>query len=698
MGEALGKAGQEAEKFEKQAEALLNQLFPVDRMTREFNASVGVLEQLLARGDLTTEQFREALERLSAQFEAGIKSAEGFKDTVDKTADSVVTADERMREAMLESTRILERSFTSMWSGILSGADNAFDSIVDGFRDMLGNLIHEATTRPIVLNIQQAFDGDPGTSVDFAQLGADFARFAGIIAGASLGGGGQGASIGAGIGSIIGQAAGAKFLTVLGGTFAGPVGAIAGALLGGLIGGLFDKKRPPILDISGFSRAGLSNSDDDTSIDSIFGTTFLRSRRIDASDVKEFAAAIQEFDETIAAFLTDNQISAISESLQDWQLQLEGDAITLEAFLESRFGRMLTTFSDHIQEFVNRGGDLESQVERLAVGLAVDEILAENQELFDGRTAKDFLDVVDAFATGTKTIGEAFTEVLGLLDLVIQSTAVLENYAGTSALQQFNDILQQDALSLAEAVAGMQGILGEAIANFDGSPEQLNQIALLAITAREGEIKLLQQIDAIQKGLNSTLDQLRNDILGITNEKSGEQLFAEAQALLGQIASASTAEEIAALTAEFDKLIRQISPEDTAAMSDQIVGLIDQFQADANARVEEFKAAAIANAESTQAMVDDFISNIGDPLSIVADKLGDPTIPQMQAEIISDGVSVTLEDGMNQLDDTMAEGLAGHSGRGQLHRRNGIGCTDARLVKCADCQRGRDRRKRRNRQ
>ena len=108
-----------------------------------------------------------------------------------------------------EGVRILERTFTALWDNLLTGSGNVWDTIKDGFSAMLSSMIHEATTRKIMLNVQQGLAGTnpnvPGGGINWAQLGGDLVLFASIIAGSELGGGGTGAKTGATIGALAGQ-------------------------------------------------------------------------------------------------------------------------------------------------------------------------------------------------------------------------------------------------------------------------------------------------------------------------------------------------------------------------------------------------------------------------------------------------------------------------------------------------------------
>jgi hypothetical protein len=175
-------------------------------------------------------------------------------------------------------------------------------------------------------------------------------------------------------------------------------------------------------------------------------------------------------------------------------------------------------------------------------------------------------------------------------------------------------------ITLTDALAGLNAGLMDAVANFDGSIESLTEIGLIVASIREGELKLLAQIDAIQKGINANLDKLKADILGLTAApKTTSGIISEAAELKRQIAFAKTPEELARLEREFTALIRSISPEDQKLFQVDILALIDSFQTAINVAAEAQRQAVIDNADAARQLVDDFIIRIGTPLEILAD-------------------------------------------------------------------------------
>lgn len=215
--------------------------------------------------------------------------------------------------------------------------------------------------------------------------------------------GGQGGA-GAGLGSVIGLAAG------------GPLGAVLGGLGGGFLGGLFGKDRDPVLQAAGFDTSRLSSSDNDARFSSDLGGGFLRSRRVDAAAVAEFGQKISDFDAIVAGFLDSDQLSAATERLKTWQLQLEGSAITLEEFLGSRLSVVLSTLSEEAQAFVNRAGDLEGKVENLAIITATEKLIDLMPDLFGGLT--ETADLLLSMAQNGEDVTQTFTRVVASIELV----------------------------------------------------------------------------------------------------------------------------------------------------------------------------------------------------------------------------------------------------------------------------------------
>jgi len=570
---------------------------PIGALMRNFAQQVEFASLALKNGDITLQQYQKTLNALSDQAGQTAKAiAEGAQASAKELDTTTIL--------MISSLDHLNQVTQSIWQNMFSGADDVFEGIFKQFQTMLADMVHEASTQQIILQLKNAFDGDSGTSVDLKKLGDSFATFAGVIAGSAIGGGGQGANIGSSIGALAGS-------------YFGPVGSIVGGIIGGFLGGLFDKKKTPSAQLSGFQNA--TGKGTNTAFDSVFGENFLQTRYVDEAGIQQFKQAIIEFDKAIGSVLDDTQIETVSAALDNFNATIKGKDLSIADLLGQRFKVILSTFSETIQGFVNDATGLEDQLARLQVGAGVENIMKSRTDLFGMRTTQEFLNVVLAFQNGVESITDAFQEVIAILDVVVGVTDALREFAGSDLQGDFNALLAAQDVTIGQALAGVNGMLMEAVANFDHSIESYQQIGVLMSTVREGEIKYLSQLDQLQKGLNTTLDQLKADILGLTAvPKNGADLFNEARGLVAQVLSAGSAEEVGALVQQFNSLIRGISPEDQTALQSQIIQLIASFQSAANDMVDKFRADALSNADSMRDLVDVFLTDIGDPLAIIA--------------------------------------------------------------------------------
>jgi len=634
---------------------------PIGALMREFAGHVNDANLMLQRGDITLQQYRDGLNALSDGLG---KAAAGMRDTAVETSV--------MSEAMLEGVRILERSFASMWESVLDGSKGAFSGMLDGFKSMLVNMVNQLTTSRIAQQITNAFDKDPKTLFNLGELASGLAGAVGVALGSILGGGGQFAGIGSSIGTLLGDAAFTKFFSSLG-SFAGPIGSILGGIFGGLIGKVFDKKKTALLELSGRSNAAASSSDNDSFIDSIFGKTFIRSRRVDAAAIEEFKASLKDFDGAIGSFLSDSQIGAVATALESWTASIEGETLNAEQLLGSRFNAILSTFSDDLKNFVAGAADLESRIARLQVGVGVEKLFTEQPEIFGDRNVNDFLAIVTAFQNGTETITDAFKEVLVILDTIISVKGSLEDFANSNLADEFDTMLRLAAESVVETLSRLTSDLADAMRVFDGSPEQLTRIGNLALSIRQQELNALSLIDSVAKGLNASLDRLLADTQAtIKGPQAPEQILFDARALIATVSQAQTPEDIAKIGQEFEALIRSLSPEDTKAFGTSTLAIIEAFKQASNTALEQAKQAVLDSGAAIREMVDGF-ADLLDPLTIIANSneraaaalealAGTGAVPQesdgavTNAAINSEAINAVFQDGLADQTAVLADG------------------------------------------
>ena len=621
---------------------IADRLYPMEAATRNFHEELAILRRNADEATWSAERLAEAEVRLAKEFRETTQGIVGQKEEISLLATAID-----------EGVRIMERAFTDMWSSFLDGANMSFKGVADGFKTLLASLVHQASTQKIMLNIQDGMKNG-FTPENMKAIGEGVAAYAGVILGSKIGGGGERANTGAAIGSVVGGIVG-SYIPVIGTM----LGSFLGAIIGGFIGGLF-KKGSPVVTASGNSLwSGKSGSDDEFDVNSIFGKTFITSRRMEGEDMAQMAQGIKEFDNAIGSFLDDDQIGAITDSLANWTERMVGEAISLEDLLDSRFSAIMETFSEGIQNFVADGEDLAARVDRLQVGVAAEKLFADNPNLMGDRSLDQFLAVVEAFQHGTMSMAESYNVVLGLLGQVQSALDSLSDYSSSDLGADFKTLMDNAGLTLAQSVAGIQSALMDAINGFDGSPDQLTDIANLAILAREGELKLLSQIDGIQKAISSNLATLRAEIAGLgVSPLTDEQLFNKAGSLFGQLSRATTAEEVADLAAQFESTIRQMSPESQLRNQSEILRMIDDFDREQNRVLEVMKQAVIDSGESMRTLVDTFLNTIGPALEIIA---GTNTEAAAALDILANGgissdgqtTEEVLETGMVNLNTTI---------------------------------------------
>jgi hypothetical protein len=279
---------------------------------------------------------------------------------------------------------------------------------------------------------------------------------------------------------------------------------------------------------------------------------------------------------------------------------------------------ILSTFGEEIQQFVRQGEDLAAQMDRLKIADLGQQIMEAAPELFQGKTLTDFLNVVSAFGEEMGSITAGFEEVVRLVEIVGSTLATLQDFVDSDLAADYA-ALSTGQGSLTDILAGMNSELMDAVTNFDGSIESLSEIGMMSMAIREGELALLQQIDSIQQGLNSNLEKLKADILGLTEvEQTGKEILDRAAGLAFMVGRAETPEEVARIGQEFDALVRSMSPEDQLRYQSELLQLIESFGARSSENLGDQRQNVIDNAEQTRQFLDGWLESLGTTLDIIA--------------------------------------------------------------------------------
>jgi hypothetical protein len=259
------------------------------------------------------------------------------------------------------------------------------------------------------------------------------------------------------------------------------------------------------------------------------------------------------------------------------------------------------------------------------------------------------------------TIVESLQAVIEMFDKVAALQSFLSDYAGSDLASDYALSVQRANETITAKLTRLGSELFDAVANFDGSPEQLEEIGSRVNDIRTGELRLLEQIDAIQRGITANMAGLREDLLGVINgPKNRFQLIGEAETALGGLATATTVEEVADLAQKFEAAIRAMSPEDQASFGRELVELVDLFQARADERLEGFKADALAAGESTRTMINDFLGRIGDPIDFITEynrRQADTLDVIAETAVTKDDLAEQSEADRASMETVMSDGL-----------------------------------------
>lgn len=134
--EAL-KRNKEASKVLEQAgqaNGILDRLFPKEKQAREYADEVAALNQAISMYPEKADKYREALAKLSAEYENNREKATIWGKFTQGSVD------------------ILDDAFAKAWMNIDKGFDGFADGLKASFKQLLATLAHEAITQPIIIS------------------------------------------------------------------------------------------------------------------------------------------------------------------------------------------------------------------------------------------------------------------------------------------------------------------------------------------------------------------------------------------------------------------------------------------------------------------------------------------------------------------------------------------------------------------
>jgi hypothetical protein len=565
-----------------------------------------------------------ALADLQTEMSDGVPAA--AKDM----SEAIAAPSTGMTAVMEQAWQNLDTTFQNVWTNFFETGKLSLDSIKDLFLQTLAQMAHQAT-RPIVMRLGASMGLGGGAAAGGGLFGGGIGAFLGDLAmplaiGSMIGGNTPAEQWGSGIGAVGGMfatgaiASGIGAMAASGGVFASILGGIGtqalnfiipviGPLIGALLGKAIGKMlaRDPEVTFQGSNFAPIEEG-------SLFGGFDVRARGGTGpqEDPNSFAgqaiAAIREFDDALGSFMSENQIAKIVEAMKGWRVNLKNSAVTIENILESRFGVVLSTFSRAAQDYVRGFDGLEAQTQALA-----------------------------AYARSN------------LADLL----------AGTT-----------DTLTSTQKLSAMATAMRDIFANFDGTPEQMRELAISIDQRYRAEIEYIQAIDALVQQIGASIERQRQQLRGMiglgAEELTPSQILAQARTAMAGLGAAGSPEEIAAIVSRVQGLVQRAAdaagslPEKLAkgefgmTQADairQAILVLDQLERGAVARADVLREAALAEsialreeaaafAEAQQISLDDVVLNTGDTIGAIND----------QTVVISDG-NAAIVDEMNRMNE-----------------------------------------------
>jgi hypothetical protein len=340
---------------------------------KNFERTAAELEREVELLGMTNAEREVALRRMEADNLARGENGNVVEAWADRYFDALTRAADAEKELQRqqENSALFERGFDALASALTDafrrGGEGGFEALGDMLEDFAADLFNTKFVIPIKAAFQSG--GVQGVMSGFQNNFGNGTGFRGTNGGMNWGNVGQFAGgaygvydayrngPGGGDGALAGAAAGAQAGMVF-----GPWGAAIGAIIGGLAG-YFGGGEPTIR---------VSDRENDATarsrLDDVIGVA---RDRMEPGTATRFAEAIAAFDNQIAGVLDSysgggEQLERVRAALANWSIRVEGDAATIENVLTERFGDILATFSQDVQDFVMEADTLEERVSRLA--------------------------------------------------------------------------------------------------------------------------------------------------------------------------------------------------------------------------------------------------------------------------------------------------------------------------------------------
>jgi len=608
----LGKSKEEQLEIDKALKVANEAGFEsVDALRKAFEALEDKLDPVIAK-----KRKLEAIEKLlKAALDAEIISQTRFNQLmaeVPKLLDDNIDAHDRYVKSVERGIERIDDAFGNMWADFIAEGQLTFDSVQEAFSQMIGDMIHEATTRTIKLQIDKAMAGE---KVDWGAVGGSVLTGIGTIGGAALGGGGSGAATGSSIGALVGMFA-----------LSGPWGALIGGLVGGLLGGIFDKD--PQLNLSGRAQ-GKTQQQRDTALGTIF-----QQKGAKVGGINNFGTAaaiadeIERFDQTIADMLDKETLAKVIERMKSWDVTFEDGAISAAKVVEDRFDFMMAAFDEGVQKFVAGGLSFEEKMKRFGMAMVVMNEMSENAALFGERTFTELLTVAEGMQKYGEDLGDTFKR---LIDEMIQAQAAMEylqEFLDSDLATAFEEAATAQGRTLYENLMHSAEAAEDMATEFDGTLSSILNLTDGVRTFGQYAAQTLMEIQNVMDSVAARFSTARESVIEQTStrEENLARWKQEIDTLAQQLMTAVDPAEIERLTAQIDTLSRKsfgaLTDEEKAAQAPALLEYLSWVEGIAQQRLEQARQTVLDKADELKIHVQGVLDTIVDPLLLVAQEHG----------------------------------------------------------------------------
>jgi len=525
---------------------------------------LSIVERWMNAARKAADPFALSTNKLAESWEKFHRKIEG---TAAALRDKQITESlEKSHKEFLDATDAAAQEWESTWGNAIESISGAVADFATGGIDSMKDFVRAATeilrrfladmiqrfmSTQLRLNVTTAGGGSGGTfgagsygvlatptgtagglttlGAAGSMLGGLGVAYAGMQTG-NLGYGAAGGAIGAymlgtgaaslATGALAGTSLASTFATL--GAAAGPIGMAIGALIG-LIGAYFMQEDPPAIDVIGPGRVGgpgyRNLSPGSTYGSGLGGFTFASIDSVDREARDQLAGYIQEFDNTVASFLTQDELTRVTGALSEFQLHLEEGAITAENILGQRWTAILSAFPEDIRSVVLAAGELEDQVKKLGEVLRFPDAIA---GILDQFRNADELAGLSEYERQLRAINEQFDdarEALEAMSATEADLAELETYRA-NALTRLADVTADTTRQLMDLIG--ETIFEDSIASLTALGQEQARInrrwdALRDQAAELGATE--EQLAAIERqrtreleGLSDALTELGNTL------------------------------------------------------------------------------------------------------------------------------------------------------------------------------------------